>query len=119
MGDDILDTAGTLCTAAAECKSHGARRVFAFCTHGLFSGSAPRRLAEAIAVGNLEYVVVTNTVPQPPRAEWEAACDGALLPYVKVLTIAPLLAEVMKRLAARERLHLTDIREYIVEATSK
>merc|ERR1712032_634474 len=35
--DDILDTAGTLCTAAAECKSHGARRVFAFCTHGLFS----------------------------------------------------------------------------------
>ena len=42
--DDMIDTAATLCTAANELTSLGARRVFAFATHGLFSGSAAERI---------------------------------------------------------------------------
>jgi len=117
--DDIVDTAGTLCTAAAECKRHGARRVFAFCTHGLFSGCAPRRLAEAYAAGHLEYVVVTNSVPQLPWPEWEAACGGLPPPPIKVLSIAAMLAEAIKRVVCSERLNLTDMADHVVEAVSK
>ena len=57
--DDMIDTAGTLCTAANELTSLGARRVFAFATHGLFSGGA----AERIEGSALEEVVVSNTIP--------------------------------------------------------
>jgi len=106
--DDILDTAGTLCTAAAECKRRGASRVFAFCTHGLFSGAAARRLAEACIAGDLEYVVVTNTVQQMPFERWSAACGGRE-PRLKVLTIAAMLAEALKRLSGNESLNLRSI----------
>lgn len=101
--DDILDTAGTLCGAAAECKRRGARKVYAFCTHGLLSASAPAKLAEACDVGDLEYIVVSNTVPLRPAADWEAACGQLPAPQMKVLTIAPLLAEAIKRIAAGNR----------------
>lgn len=104
--DDILDTAGTLCGAAAECKRYGARRVYAFCTHGLFSGDAPRRLAEASAAGHLEYVVVANTVPQRPLEEWTSSCGALPAPQVRVLSVAALLAEVVKRLASKQNLDL-------------
>ena len=57
--DDIIDTAGTLCKAADELKTFGAKRVYAFSTHGLFNGPAAARI-EACA---LEEVVVANTVP--------------------------------------------------------
>merc|ERR1711965_714204 len=57
--DDMIDTAGTLCTAANELTALGARRVFAFATHGLFSGAA----AECIEGSALEEVVVSNTIP--------------------------------------------------------
>jgi len=60
--DDMIDTAGTLCAAANELKSFGARRVFAFATHGLFSGPAPDRIEQCV----LEEVVVANTVPLRP-----------------------------------------------------
>jgi len=104
--DGILDTAGTLCAAAAECKSHGARRVFAFCTHGLLSGEAPRRLAEACAAGHFEYIVVADTLPQQPWAEWCAACGDLPAPRLKILSVAALLAEVVKRLGCNQRLDL-------------
>ncbi len=57
--DDMIDTAGTLCAASNELTSLGARRVFAFATHGLFSGVA----AERIEGSSLEEVVVANTIP--------------------------------------------------------
>jgi len=60
--DDMIDTAGTLCAAANELITFGARRVFAFATHGLFNGPAAERI-EACA---LEEVVVANTIPLPP-----------------------------------------------------
>jgi len=60
--DDMIDTASTLCAAANELTSLGARRVFAFATHGLFSGTA----AERIEGSALEEVVVSNTIPVSP-----------------------------------------------------
>jgi len=60
--DDMIDTAGTLSAAANELKNFGATRVFAFASHGLFSGPAAQRI-EACA---LEEVIVANTVPLKP-----------------------------------------------------
>jgi len=57
--DDMIDTAGTLCQAGAELKRRGARRIFAFATHGLFNGPAIDR----INASEFEKVVVCNTVP--------------------------------------------------------
>ena len=67
--DDMIDTAGTLCTAANELKMMGAARIFAFATHGLFNGPAPDRIEKSA----LTEVVMCNTVPlkdgafPPPR----------------------------------------------------
>lgn len=97
--DDMVDTAGTLCAAAQRCKESGARRVFAFCTHGLLSGSAPLRLAKACSEGFLDALVVTDSVPQRPSADWNGACEGFKPPTVKILSVAPMLAESIKRLA--------------------
>lgn len=100
--DDMVDTAGTLCEAAAQCKRHGARRVYAFCTHGLLSGPAAGRLAKACADGHLEYLVITNSVPQPPLDTWLDGCGALAPPKLKVLSVAPLVAEGLKRLANNE-----------------
>jgi ribose-phosphate pyrophosphokinase len=83
--DDMIDTAGTLCTAAANLKAKGARRVFAFATHGLFSGPASDRISRSV----LEEVVVTNSVPLKAGAKANEK--------IKSLSVAPLLAEAMKR----------------------
>ncbi|OXB70815.1 UNVERIFIED_CONTAM: hypothetical protein H355_011102 [Colinus virginianus] len=56
--DDMIDTAGTLCEAARELRAKGARRVFAFATHGLFSGPALNRIESS----PLEEVVVTDSI---------------------------------------------------------
>jgi len=84
--DDMADTAGTLCKAAAILKKAGARKVSAFCTHGLFSGNA----AENIANSALDEMVVTNTVVLPPSLVNE--------PRMRILNIAPILAETIKRM---------------------
>ncbi len=62
MVDDMIDTAGTLSQAANELKAMGAKRIFAFATHGLFSGPAYERIHKS----DLEQVVCCNTVPLPP-----------------------------------------------------
>ena len=56
--DDIVDTAGTLCEAAKQLKLNGAKRVFAFITHGLLSGPAVERIGNSV----LEELVVTDTL---------------------------------------------------------
>jgi ribose-phosphate pyrophosphokinase len=63
--DDMIDTAGTLCKAASALKKHGARRVYAFASHGLFSGPALERIADS----DLEQVVVLDTIPLPEGAQ--------------------------------------------------
>lgn len=57
--DDMVDTAGTLCKAAEVLKSFGARRVFAFASHGVLSGPAPERIANSV----LTELVVLDTIP--------------------------------------------------------
>ena len=57
--DDIVDTAGTLCAAAAALKKNGARKVVAYCTHPVLSGPAIQNLTGSA----LDELVVTDTIP--------------------------------------------------------
>jgi ribose-phosphate pyrophosphokinase len=84
--DDIIDTAGTLCNAARAVMDYGAKRVVACATHGVLSGPAIQRIQES----PLEAVVVTNSIAPSEEA---AAC-----PKVKVLNIARLLGEAIRRI---------------------
>jgi ribose-phosphate pyrophosphokinase len=88
--DDMIDTAGTLCTAAQQLKEHGARRVFAFASHGLFSGPASDRITRSV----LEEVVVTNTIPLRAAAKTNEK--------IVQLSVAPLVAEAIKRVHFRQ-----------------
>lgn len=63
--DDMVDTAGTLCKAAGVLKDKGARRVYAFATHGLFSGGAPKKIANSV----LTELVCLDTVRLSDEAE--------------------------------------------------
>jgi ribose-phosphate pyrophosphokinase len=85
--DDIVDSAGTLCNAAAALKQQGASEVVAYVTHGVLSGAATAR----IAASELREVVVTDSIysgtPDEPDTK------------VRRLTIAPLLAEAIRRIA--------------------
>lgn len=56
--DDMVDTAGTLCKAAATLKENGAKQVYAFITHGIFSGPA----AERICKSDLVKMVCTDSI---------------------------------------------------------
>jgi ribose-phosphate pyrophosphokinase len=83
--DDEIDTAGTMCNAAAFVKDSGARDVYALATHPIFSSPATERLRDA----PFKEIVVTNTVPVPPERQ---------LPNLVVLSVAPLLGEVIRRI---------------------
>jgi ribose-phosphate pyrophosphokinase len=85
--DDLVDTANTLCEAAAALKEHGAVRVLAYCTHPVLSGKA----VERISASSLDELVVTDTIPLSPAAK---ACGR-----IRQLSIAELLAETMRRVA--------------------
>jgi len=91
--DDIIDTAGTLCAAANELKAFGARRVFAFATHGLFNGPAPDR----INASALEEVAVANTVPL--QVDCALKCKK-----IRVLSVGKLLSETIRRVHSGESL---------------
>jgi len=84
--DDILDTAGTMCNAAAALRSAGAASVSASVSHAVLSGPAIDRITKS----PLEEVVVTNSIP---LSEAGAACGK-----IKVVSIAPLLAEAIRRI---------------------
>ena len=62
--DDIIDTAGTICQAAAALKKFGARKVYGCATHGVLSGPAVERIFNS----ELESFVVTDTIPLPEEA---------------------------------------------------
>ena len=85
--DDIVDSAGTLCNAARALTGQGAREVVAYCTHGVLSGAA---LAN-VAASPLKELVVTDTIGLPPEV--------AQAERVRVLSVAPLLAEAIRRIA--------------------
>ena len=86
--DDMLDTAGTLVNAAEVLKERGAKKVYAYCTHPIFSGPAIERIAQGTA---LDEVVVTNTIPLSDAA---AQCTK-----IRQLSVAPLIAQTIQRIA--------------------
>jgi len=88
--DDIVDTAGTLCAAAAALKQHGAIKVVAYCTHPVLSGSA----IDNITKSQLDELVVTDTIPLSEAAR---NCGK-----IRQLSVAELLAETIRRIAFGE-----------------
>jgi ribose-phosphate pyrophosphokinase len=90
MIDDMVDTAGTLCHAAAALKDHGAASVDAYITHPVLSGPAVSRITES----DLDEMVVTDTIPLNEEAR---AC-----PKIRQLSTAELLAETMRRITTDE-----------------
>jgi ribose-phosphate pyrophosphokinase len=89
--DDMIDTAGTLVKAAEVLKERGAKSVYAYCTHPIFSGPAIERIAGGNA---LDEVVVTNTIPLSDAAK---ACSK-----IRQLSVAPLVAETISRIVTGE-----------------
>lgn len=88
--DDMIDTGGTLVKAAEALKERGARRVFAYATHAVFSGTAAKNLANLA----LDEVVVTDTIPLPDEIK--------ALNKVRVLTLSSMLAEAIRRISNEE-----------------
>ena len=82
--DDEVDTAGSVIQAVQIAKQHGAHDVYLCFTHPVLSGPAVERLAAA----PIKEIVTPNTIPIPPHK---------MLPNMKVLSIAPLLGEVIRR----------------------
>jgi len=90
MIDDIVDTAGTLTNGAMALREAGAAKVLACCTHAVLSGPAIAR----ISASPLEQLVVTDTIPLAGEA---ITCNK-----IKVLSVAPLFAEAIKRIYSDE-----------------
>ena len=88
--DDMVDTAGTLCLAAQALKDQGAKRVVAYITHAVLSGSA----VEKIAASALDELVVTDTIPLTDAAR---KCGR-----IRQLSVAGLLAETIRRIRDEE-----------------
>jgi len=86
--DDMVDTAGTLCNAAAALKEKGALKTVAYAAHPVLSGPAIERIADS----ELDQLVVTNTIP----LSQEAKDTGK----IRQLTIAELLGETIERIVA-------------------
>lgn len=88
--DDIVDTAGTLCTAAKALKEEGAIKVVSYVTHPVFSGNAIERIANS----DLDEMVVTDTIP---LSEDALACSK-----ITLLSMDRLLAEAIRRVSSEE-----------------
>jgi ribose-phosphate pyrophosphokinase len=84
--DDMIDTAGTLCQAAAALKAHGAGDVYATATHAVLSGPALERISDSA----LKEVLVCNTIPTEEKAK---ACS-----QLRIVSVANLLAEAIRRI---------------------
>jgi ribose-phosphate pyrophosphokinase len=88
--DDMVDTANTLCEAASALKKQGAKKVMAYATHPILSGSAVERITNS----ELDELVVTNTIPLNLAS---MNCKK-----IRQLSVAPLLAETIKRISQEE-----------------
>jgi ribose-phosphate pyrophosphokinase len=88
--DDMIDTAGTLVKAAEVLKERGAKKVFAYCTHAVFSGPAIERILKS----QLDEVVVTDTIPLKD--------EGTRCEKVRQLSVAFLFAETIRRISDGE-----------------
>jgi ribose-phosphate pyrophosphokinase len=88
--DDMIDTAGTLVKAAEVLKERGAKKVYAYITHPIFSGPAIERIQGSA----LDEIVVTNTIPLSDSA---LACSK-----IRQVSVAPLIGETIQRIAKGE-----------------
>jgi len=88
--DDMVDTAGTLCKAAAALKEHGARRVAAYCTHPVLSGAAIDNIKNSV----LDELVVTDTIPLSEAA--------LALGKIRQVSLSGMLAETVRRINNEE-----------------
>jgi ribose-phosphate pyrophosphokinase len=88
--DDMVDTAGTLCQAAEALKEEGALKVVAYITHAVLSGGAIERIGKSV----LDELVVTDTIPLTEA--------GKTCKKIRVLSVAGLLAETMRRISDEE-----------------
>lgn len=89
MFDDMISTAGSICGAADLVKKKGAREIHVAATHGVFAGKAMERLRNA----PIDSIVITDSVPVSPER---------MLPNMKVLSVAPMLGEAIKRIHQHE-----------------
>ncbi len=87
LHDDMVDSGGTLCNAAAALKANGATEVVAYCTHGVLSGEAASRISGSV----LKELVITDSIQAT-----DAVNDA---PNIRHLPIAPLLGEAIRRIA--------------------
>ena len=90
--DDIIDTAGTLCNAAEALKDAGAAKVKAYITHPVLSGPAIERISKS----SIDELVVTNSIP--------LSTDAKKCSKIRVISLAPTLAECIRRLNNEESL---------------
>ena len=90
--DDMVDTAGTLCTAAGALKANGAKSVKAYASHPVLSGKAINNINNS----TLDKLVVTDTIPLSDEAQ---SCDR-----IEVLTLSDMLAESIRRVNEEESL---------------
>ena len=88
--DDIVDTAGTLCSAATALKQQGAKKVMAYCTHAVLSGKA----IDNINNSELDNMIVTDSIPLKDAAK---KCSR-----IRQLPIGTMLAEAMRRVSNEE-----------------
>jgi ribose-phosphate pyrophosphokinase len=88
--DDMIDTAGTLVKAAEVLKERGAKKVYAYCTHPVFSGPAIERIQKSM----IDEVVITNTIPLTDGAK---SCKN-----IRQLSVAFLFAETIRRISDGE-----------------
>ncbi len=89
MFDDMISTASSICGAAKAIHLAGAREIHVAATHGLLVGPAIERLEEA----PISTVAITDTIPLRPKA---------MLPKIKVLSVAALLGQAIKRIHRNE-----------------
>ena len=90
MCDDIIATAGTVCSAAKLVKDRGAGKIYVGATHGVFTRESVERLSEA----PIEEVAVTNTIPLNENTK--------KINKIKVLSVAAMLGEAIKRIHRNE-----------------
>ncbi len=95
--DDEVSTAGTMVEAAKILQEHGAKEIYAACTHGILCGPAIDRIQNS----PIKELVTTNTVPLTKEKQIEK---------IKILSIAPLFAEAIKRI--NEATPLGDLFEF-------
>lgn len=88
--DDMIDTGGTLCKAAEALKEQGARRVFAYATHPVFSGNAAENIANSV----IDELIITDTIPLSDAMKAVAK--------VKQLTLSEMMAECIRRISNEE-----------------